>query len=41
LAQPKEKLRKFREILKRSDYYSLWDKEYYDKIMIDDQKVSN
>jgi hypothetical protein len=41
LAQPKEKLRKFREILKRSDYYSLWDKDYYDKIMIDDQRVSN
>jgi hypothetical protein len=41
LAQPKEKLRKFRELLKKSDYYSLWDKDYYDKIMIDDQRASN
>jgi hypothetical protein len=39
LAQPKEKLRKFREILKNTDYYSFWSKEYYDEIMIDDQRA--
>lgn len=41
LAQPKEKLRKFREILKKTDYYSFWSKEYYEEIMIDDQRASN
>jgi len=41
LAQPKEKLRKFREILKKTDYYSFWTKDYYDEIMIDDQRASN
>lgn len=33
LGQPKEKLKKFREILKNTNYYSYWDKEYYDEIM--------
>lgn len=33
IAQPKEKLMKFRESLKKTDYYSYWDKEYYEKIM--------
>ncbi len=41
LAQPKDKLRKFREILKKTSYYSYWSKEYYDEIMIDDQRASN
>lgn len=41
LAQPKEKLRKFREILKKTDYYSFWSKDYYDEIMRDDQRASN
>jgi hypothetical protein len=41
LAQPKEKLRKFREILKKTSYYSFWSKEYYDEIMIDDQRVDD
>jgi hypothetical protein len=39
LAQPKEKLRKFREILKKTSYYTFWSKEYYDEIMIDDQRA--
>jgi hypothetical protein len=33
LGQPKEKLKKFREILKKTDYYSYWDKDYYKEIM--------
>lgn len=33
LGQPKEKLRKFRDILKKTNYYSYWSKEYYDEIM--------
>lgn len=36
LGQPKEKLKKFREILKKTDYYSYWDKDYYDEIMSSD-----
>ena len=36
LGQPKEKLRKFRDILKKTDYYSYWSKEYYDEIMSSD-----
>jgi hypothetical protein len=39
LAQPKEKLRKFREILKKTSYYDFWSKDYYDEIMIDDQRA--
>jgi hypothetical protein len=33
LGQPKEKLNKFRDILKKTDYYSYWDKDYYKEIM--------
>lgn len=33
LAQPKEKLAKYREILSKTDYYTYWDKEYYEKIL--------
>lgn len=33
LGQPKEKLMKFREILKKTEYYSYWSKEYYDEIV--------
>ena len=36
LGQPKEKLRKFREILKKTDYYSYWDEDYYKEIMNSD-----
>ncbi len=35
LGQPKEKLEKFREILKKTEYYSYWSKEYYDEIVGD------
>lgn len=37
LGQPKDKLMKFRELLKKSDYYSYWSKEYYDEIVGDTQ----
>jgi hypothetical protein len=36
LAQPKEKLKKFREKLTRTEYYSHWDKEYLKEILEDD-----
>ena len=36
LGQPREKLRKFRDILKKTDYYSYWSQEYYDEIMSSD-----
>lgn len=36
LTQPKKLLRDRREILSRSKYYSLWDREYLEKIMKDD-----
>lgn len=36
LGQPKDKLRKFRDILKKTDYYSYWSKEYYNEIMNSD-----
>ena len=35
LAQPKDKLIKFREALKKTDYYSFWSKEYYNEIVGD------
>jgi len=38
LGQPKNKLRKFREILKKTKYYSFWSKEYYDEIMSSDDE---
>lgn len=37
LGQPKDKLMKFRELLKKSDYYSYWSREYYDEIVGDAQ----
>lgn len=36
LAQPNEKLRKFREKLAKTEYYSLWDAEYLKEILEDD-----
>ena len=36
LAQPNEKLRKFREKLAKTEYYSLWDTEYLKEILEDD-----
>lgn len=35
LGQPKEKLMKFREILKKTEYYSYWSKDYYNEIVGD------
>jgi hypothetical protein len=35
LGQPKEKLEKFREILKKTEYYSYWSDEYYKEIVGD------
>ena len=35
LAQPKEKLMRFREALKKTDYYSYWSEEYYEEIVGD------
>ena len=35
LAQPRNKLMKFREALKKTDYYSFWSKEYYNEIVGD------
>jgi hypothetical protein len=36
LAQPTDKLRKFRESLAKTSYYDLWDKEYLEEILEDD-----
>lgn len=36
LGQPKEKLKKFRDILKKTDYYSYWSQDYYHEIMNSD-----
>ena len=35
LAQPKEKLMRFREALKKTDYYSYWSGDYYKEIVGD------
>ena len=35
LAQPKEKLMRFREALKKTDYYSYWSEEHYEEIVGD------
>jgi hypothetical protein len=35
LGQPKDKLMKFRDILKKTEYYSYWSKDYYDEIVGD------
>lgn len=36
LAQPKKKLKELREKLAKTDYYSLWDRNYLEKILGDD-----
>jgi hypothetical protein len=33
LGQPKDKLMKFRDILKKTEYYSYWSDDYYDEIV--------
>lgn len=39
LAQPKEKLRKFREKLAKTEYYSHWDDNYLKEILEDDYNL--
>jgi hypothetical protein len=36
LGQPKEKLKKFRDILKKTDYYNYWSDDYYKEIVGDE-----
>jgi hypothetical protein len=36
LGQPKGKLKKFREILKKTDYYNYWSDDYYKEIVGDE-----
>lgn len=39
LAQPNKKLRKFREQLAKTSYYSLWDDDYLKEILEDDYDI--
>ena len=39
LAQPKDKLRKFRENLAKTSYYDLWEDEYLQEILEDDYDI--
>lgn len=39
LAQPKEKLRKYREILSKTNYYDYWNNEYLQEILEEDYKL--
>lgn len=39
LAQPREKLRKYREILAKTNYYSMWDEEYLKEILEEDYNL--
>ena len=39
LAQPTEKLRKFRENLAKTSYYDMWDEDYLKEILEDDYDV--
>lgn len=39
LAQPKEKLRKYREILVKTNYYDYWNNEYLQEILEDDYNL--
>ena len=39
LAQPKEKLRTFRENLAKTSYYDMWDDEYLQEILEDDYDI--
>jgi hypothetical protein len=41
LGQPREKLRKFREKLAKTDYYNHWDKEYLEEILGEDINLLN
>ena len=39
LGQPTRKLRKFRETLAKTDYYSMWDDSYLKEILEDDYDI--
>lgn len=39
IAQPKEKLKKFREKLAKTDYYNYWDDEYLKEILQEDYEI--
>lgn len=39
LAQPREKLRKYREILVKTNYYDYWNNEYLQEILEEDYKL--
>ncbi len=39
LAQPKEKLRKFREILAKTNYYNYWSNDYLKEILEEDANL--
>jgi hypothetical protein len=41
LAQPKEKLRKYREMLAKTNYYQMWDEEYLKEILEEDYNLIN
>ena len=41
LAQPTQKLRKFRESLAKTEYYDLWDDDYLKEILGDDYDIVN
>jgi hypothetical protein len=41
LAQPKQKLRKFREILSKTNYYDYWNNDYLKEILEDDYDLIN
>ena len=39
LAQPREKLRKYREILSKTNYYDHWSREYLEEVLEEDVKI--
>jgi len=39
LAQPREKLRKYREMLAKTNYYKMWDDEYLQEILEEDYNL--
>jgi hypothetical protein len=41
LAQPREKLRKYREILAKTNYYDYWNNEYLQEILEEDYNIIN
>lgn len=39
IAQPREKLRKYREILSKTNYYDYWSREYLEEVLEEDVKI--